>query len=128
MPIVTIEIVDRDSSRAVGSHVTQSLADQLGDIFGSAPGTTWVKISRVHESEYAENRVRPDKSVKPTFIEILKRELPSEDELAIEATKIAKVVADVLERPEQNTHVIYLPEGAGRVAFGGNLVRREPGS
>jgi len=46
-----------------------------------------------------------------------------DDALAEEAQSVAGIVSARLSRPKENTHVLYLPPGMGRIAFGGRLVR-----
>lgn len=125
MPIVTIQCVEIGSTEEVSKATLQKLADQLGDIFKSDPASTWVKISGLDGSCYAENRTSLDPAVQPTFVEVLKRTLQSEEILADEAAEISRCVSVTLGRPRENVHVIYLPEGSGRVAFGGVLLRSD---
>jgi len=122
MPIVSVQLVTSPGSPGFDQAVTQTLADRLGYLFQSEPGTTWVKLFELDRTAYAENGESPDGSIQPTFVEVLHRLLPDEAELAEEAKLVSACVAEVLGRPQQNVHVIYLPEGAGRVAFGGTLV------
>ena len=125
MPIVTIQIVISKSEKTYSSTQVEKLSDDLGVIFNSEPSGTWVKLEYLDRSHYSENEVRPDSSVQPTFVEVLKRSLPNQDALAAEAQLIAAKVAHVLSRPVDNVHVIYLPPSEGRVAFGGNLITKE---
>ena len=125
MPIITVQYVDIGNRAELEDGVCQQLADALGAVLQSEPGGTWVKLNRIDESEYAENDTTLDSSVQPTLVEVLKRTPGDEESLASEAEVIADVVSSVMQRPRQNVHVIYLPQGAGRVAFGGKLVRRE---
>ncbi|MDP7576187.1 MAG: hypothetical protein QGH99_04420, partial [Pseudomonadales bacterium] len=48
---------------------------------------------------------------------------PDPNEMAAEAKQVAKIVGAIISRPEENIHIIFLPESLGRVAFGGNLIR-----
>jgi hypothetical protein len=61
----------------------------------------------------------------PTFVEVLQRQLPAQEQLVRQASEIAQIVLEALSRRAENVHIIYLPEGAGRVAFGGELVRNQ---
>jgi hypothetical protein len=70
----------------------------------------------------AENNVSADAKIQPTFVEVLKRSLPDQQTLAKEAQQIANLVAEVLCRPVENVHALYLPPGEGRIAFGGKLL------
>ncbi|MFT4677881.1 MAG: hypothetical protein ACI831_001885, partial [Candidatus Azotimanducaceae bacterium] len=40
-------------------------------------------------------------------------------------SEIPQIVSEALSRRAENVHIIYLSEGAGRVAFGGELVRNQ---
>jgi hypothetical protein len=40
----------------------------------------------------------------------------------VEASRLTEIIAQVCQRPQENVHIFYLPEGAGRVAFGGKLL------
>ncbi len=124
MPIVTIQIVASKSENTYSVAQVEKLSDDLGAIFNSEPGGTWVKLEYLDRSQYSENEVRPDSSIQPTFVEVLKRTLPNQDTLAVEAHQIAAKIADVLSRPLDNVHIIYLPPGEGRVAFGGKLLTK----
>ncbi len=121
MPIVTIQIVDNPSNSGPSAKGIQKLTDELGGIFKSDAGTTWVKIQHINHGHYAENKIRPDSRARPIFVEVLKRTLEERPLLRKEAQQIATVVANELSRPVENVHVLYLPEGDGRIAFGGNL-------
>ena len=120
MPIVEIEIVLKPNE-FIQSEVAEELADQLGGIFNSPKGTTWIKIRALERDHYSENRGTPD-GVFPVFVSVLKSMLPGRDEMQKEVEMITGAVAQVCGRPSGNVHVIYLPEGKGRVAFGGKIV------
>lgn len=122
MPIVTIQLVTADVVE-VASDEIQALADELGSLFNSDPGETWVRVTYLPHTQYAENHATIGSAVQPTFVEILKGSLPEQDVLAKEAEHITQIVSARLSRPIENTHVLYLPAGIGRIAFGGNLVR-----
>lgn len=122
MPIITIKLVTRDEVEYPNKQQVQSLADELGDLFGSRRGGTWVKVEFISMDMYAENRAEIAPRVHPTFVEVLKSDLPSLDERKAEALQIAQVVAAGLRRPQENVHVLYLPPAMGRIAFGGKLL------
>ena len=120
MPIVDIEIV-LIPNETIQSQMVSELTDQLGEIFGSPKGGTWVKVRGLIESQYAENgQGRED--VYPVFVSVLKSRLPAQEDLQIEVEKLTATVAQICGRPPENVHVLYEPEGRGRVAFGGKLV------
>jgi len=120
MPIVTIQLVQEEASD-ISAHIVQSLADRLGRIFGTTAGETWVRVTHLARSQYAENDVTVGLNVQSTFVEVLKENLPDEESMATEAKRIAVIVSGKLSRPLDNTHVLYLPPAAGRIAFGGEL-------
>ena len=125
MPIVTIQIVVSHNENTYSAEHLAQLADGLGAIFDSNAGGTWLKLDYLDHSHYAENETHPDANIRPTFVEVLKRTLPEQEALAHEAEQIAAKVASVLSRPLENVHIIYLPPGEGRVAFGGKLLTKQ---
>jgi phenylpyruvate tautomerase PptA (4-oxalocrotonate tautomerase family) len=120
MPILEIEIVLKPDETIQNEMVT-ALADQLGEIFKSPNGGTWVKVYELAEHHYAENG-REEQKVYPVFLTILKSKLPPLEEMQMEVEKITSAVAQVCGRPREEVHVIYEPEGSGRAAFGGKIV------
>ena len=120
MPIVDIEIVLR-ANEIIREEMVSELADELGEIFHSSPGKTWLKVRLLAAAQYAENGGKPE-GVYPIFVTVLKSKMPSMEELQEEMAKITGVVAHICGRPSENIHVIFQPEGRGRVAFGGKLV------
>lgn len=121
MPILDVEIVLRPGEN-LRPNLASQLADQAGEVFGAAPGTTWVKLRAIPADYYAENGAAPPQGVYPVFVSILKAKLPDIDKLQAEVASLTAAVAQVCARPPENVHVIYLPEGSGRVAFGGRTV------
>ena len=121
MPIVDIEVVTDASEPAARKEQLQSLADELGDLFGSDPGDTWIRLRSIDRRGYAENRTLIDGSVRPTFVSVLRYELPDAVELRREMAGIAEAVARILDRPRENVHVLYSPGAKGRIGFGGEL-------
>ena len=93
MPTVDIEVVTHTSETAVSKEQLQSLVDELGDLFGSEPGGTWVRLRSLDRRDYAENRTPIDGSVRPTFVSVLRDEWPDAVELRREMAGIAEVVA-----------------------------------
>ena len=123
MPIVDVQCLLADGDAPFEHAAVQRLADALGEVFGSDPGGTWVRMRYLAERDYVENN-RPIGDMRPTFVEVLERDAGGEDIRAERATALADAVASVLRRPRPNVHVIFAPAGAGRVAFGGELIRR----
>ena len=120
MPILDVEIVLKPSEM-LSRDLAPELANRAGEVFGAAPGTTWVKVSAIAAEHYAENGGPPE-GVYPVFVSVLKAKLPTAAELQTEIASLTAAVAQVCARPPENVHVIYLPEGSGRVAFGGKQV------
>ena len=120
MPILNVEIIIHPGEHFHPSLAT-GLADRTGEIFGSPPGNTWVTVHFTLRENYAENNSSAE-AILPVFVTVLKNKLPSPDSLTDEVAKLTVVIAQICQRPEENVHVIYLPEGAGRVAFGGRLL------
>ncbi len=120
MPILNVEIVTRPDE-TLPPDLAAQLADRTGEIFHSKPGGTWVKVTFIASQNYAEN-LSPAGSLYPVFVSVLKAALPALQALQAEAAQLAAAVAQVCSRPQENVHILYLPEGTGRVAFGGSLL------
>ena len=120
MPILNVEIVTHQNE-GIRPDLAMELANQAGEVFGSAPGSTWVKVYPIAAEHYAENMVASG-SVFPVFVSVLKAKLPSPEPLQAEVTKLTAIIARVCNRPQDNVHIIYVPEIAGRVAFGGKVL------
>ena len=121
MPIVDIEVVTADTG-TIGKDTLQLLADELGDLFGSASGGTWVRLRSIDPDAYAENRAARGSQARPTFVNVLRAELPESSELRREMAAVAEIVARVLDHPRENVHVLYAPAARGRIGFGGALM------
>ena len=122
MPIVQLQLVIRDDSERVAHETLQLLADEIGEVFQSGAAATWVKVDYIPFEQYAENREALRDDARPTLVHVLKYKIPDQERLAQEAKELACIVANALLRPERHTHIIYEPDGKGRVAFGGLLV------
>jgi len=120
MPILDVEIITYRNEN-IRSDLAMELANQVGEVFDSPPGNTWVKVHLITSENYAENMVASN-SVFPVIVSVLKAQTPSPESLQAEVTKLTAIVAQVCSRPQENIHIIYLPEGAGRVAFGGKVL------
>jgi phenylpyruvate tautomerase PptA (4-oxalocrotonate tautomerase family) len=121
MPILDVEIV-LEPGEALRPGLAGELADRAGEVFGAAPGTTWVKLRAISADHYAENQTGRPADVFPVFVSVLKAKLPPLNERQREVTRLTEAVARVCRRAPENVHILYLPEGAGRMAFGGTLV------
>lgn len=122
MPILEIELVASDSTPSLPADLTQSLAEASAQVFDAPPGTVWVKLQVIPLTQYAENGGMPE-GVYPVFVTVLKSRIPEGSVLETEIAQLTKVIAGALNRSETNVHVFYQPDGAGRVAFGGKLVK-----
>jgi phenylpyruvate tautomerase PptA (4-oxalocrotonate tautomerase family) len=120
MPILDIEIVTR-FGESIPPELAKELADRAGEVFGSEPGMTWVKVHPLAHDLYAENSSMTE-DIFPVFVHVLKAKLPAPQELQEEVTRLTEAVARLCDRPRENVHILYQPEGTGRVAFGGRLV------
>lgn len=119
MPILTVEIV-HDPGVALAPDLARRLADAAGRVLDAAPGTTWVTVSPVPASRYAESGGGED--YRPVFVRVLKRELPEEPARGEEIAALTRAVAEVCGWDPRQVHVIYEPAARGRVSFGGRLV------
>ncbi|MCC7405090.1 MAG: hypothetical protein IT288_11890 [Bdellovibrionales bacterium] len=117
MPIIEIEFVGEENF----STIAQDLADGIGKALNSPAGHTWVKLRTLPSQQYAENQIG-SKDVNPVFVSVLLRKLPENLELERMAKSLGEVISQISHRRVENIHVVFLPEGAGRVAFGGKLV------
>jgi phenylpyruvate tautomerase PptA (4-oxalocrotonate tautomerase family) len=121
MPILDVEIVAPDPDQGLPADLTQSLADESAKVFGGPRGTVWVKIRIISPANYAEDYGKPE-DVYPVFVSVLKSQVPEGSALEDEIRRLTQVIASVLNRPQENIHLFYQPDAAGRVAFGGRLV------
>ena len=122
MPIVDVEVVC-PSEAEFNQLSAAALANALGLVFGSQPGTAWVKLRFLGGTGYAENQVTLGGSELPAFVSVLHAHLPQGEALATEAKAITNAVALCLGRAPERVHVRYEPSAVGRQAFGGNVVR-----
>lgn len=122
MPVVDVEVVCQ-SEAEFGQLSAQVLATALGRVFGSRPGTVWVRLRSLDSASYAENEAAVGGHELPAFVSVLHARLPQGDALAIETKAITDAVASCLGRDSERIHVRYEPSAAGRQAFGGVLVR-----
>jgi hypothetical protein len=120
MPLIEIEIIG--SLNVPVSGLARKLADELGMLFGSAVGESWVRLRFLPKENYAENGADIPVGAQAIFVQVTKRQLPGPEILAQEARRISKVVAADCGRSADQVHVIYEAPGAGRIAFGGKLV------
>jgi phenylpyruvate tautomerase PptA (4-oxalocrotonate tautomerase family) len=120
MPLVDVEIVLKPQE-TLPEAMASELADKLGQLFGSPRNGTWVKVRGIDEVSYAENGGKKE-GVYPVFVTILKAKLPDSEALQTEVDAVIAAVGQICQRTPSLVHVIYQPEGKGRVAFGGRIV------
>ena len=121
MPIVDVEVVC-PCEVEFAKIAIRPLADALGQVFGSAPGRTWVRLRHLGAMAYAENESIVRDAELPAFVTVLHARLPGDEALAAEAAALTLAVARCLARAPDRVHVQYAPPGAGRQAFGGQLI------
>jgi len=121
MPILDVEVV-LDISDSLCKGWAQRIADAAGDIFETPPKQTWVRLRGLPRTQYAENGTQTDVVVRPVFVSILKARRSTEEDRRVEAARLSKRVAEIVQRPLENVHVLYLPPGESRIAFGGCLM------
>ena len=120
MPILEVELVE-DPAAPPRGDLARRIADAAGAVFGSDPGTTWVKLGVIPAGRYAENGAESASAGQPVFVKVLKWKPPEGPELEREIAALSAAIAEACERPLDRVHVLYQPPGAGRVAFGGRL-------
>lgn len=101
--------------------MAQSLADDLGAVLDATPGATWVRLRRLSSDNYAKSGGLED-GVRPGFVTILQHTRPVPHDRARIALAVADAVAETIQHPVENVHVIFSESAGGRVAFGGRLV------
>jgi phenylpyruvate tautomerase PptA (4-oxalocrotonate tautomerase family) len=120
MPIVDLEIVT--SSGSPPAAAAKALADALGQVFGSAPGRTWVKVHVLDAACYAENDATVAEGELPVFLTVLHARPPEGAARVQEVLAVTRAVAAWAGRAPARVHVRYAPAAAGCQAFGGQLV------
>jgi phenylpyruvate tautomerase PptA (4-oxalocrotonate tautomerase family) len=120
MPILDVELILAPGETPV-SDLAARIAEAAGEVLGSRPGGTWIKLRFVEAGLYAENGGAPT-GVYPIFVSVLKSALPAGEALQTEISRLTDSIARVCDRPAENVHIIYQPAAGGRIAFGGKLV------
>jgi phenylpyruvate tautomerase PptA (4-oxalocrotonate tautomerase family) len=123
MPVLEVELTGGVTG-PLREGLAQRLADAAGAIFRTAPGQTWVRLRDTLPGDYAENGTDAlAAGVHPVFVRVLKRAQPEGPLLVEEVQALTEAVAMATGRPSDQVHVAYEPSGAGRVSFGGRIVR-----
>lgn len=119
MPIADVTLIGAPDVPA--DALAQRLADALSTALGAPRGTTWVRLHRVDEGDYAEDGGAPA-GVRPVFVDLLRRGWPpTVEERGASLRAVAEAVARVCGRPVEQVHVLAEAPAAGRMAFGGEL-------
>ncbi len=121
MPIVEVDVV-LGPGETLEENAAKDLAEAIAPVLGSRPQGTWVRLDATERRCYAENG-EAEPLLCPVFVRVTKKELGGDEDLGKEAASLAAAVAFVLHRQRENVHIIYEPPAAGRVAFGGRMVR-----
>lgn len=122
MPIVDVTLVLARGAVAPTGTAHQ-LADALGLALNAPPGHVWVRLHELDTEHYAENDTAVDNSELPVFVTVLHAHRPTPAAMSNEVADLVAAVATCLGRPPERVHIEYAAAGAGRVAFGGKLVR-----
>lgn len=115
MPILNIEIVGSKEN-----DCAQALADEAARVLDSKPGGTWVKMQFIPESNYAENGGLSE-GLKPVFVSVLLGRRGDHFQLGEMAAGISEAFAKILNRLQDNIHILFETSAMGRIAFGGRL-------
>jgi phenylpyruvate tautomerase PptA (4-oxalocrotonate tautomerase family) len=124
MPMLEIERVLPDGAPPAAPGLAAAVADAAGRALGSPPGHTWVRLRGLAASAYAENASPPlPDDALPVFVTLLLAHPPEGDALAAQVRALTDALAGVLGVEAARVHVQVAPVGAGRQAFGGEMVR-----
>jgi phenylpyruvate tautomerase PptA (4-oxalocrotonate tautomerase family) len=121
MPILNVQIVLRPGEE-LPAGLASAIAEAAVPVFGAPPGNIWVLVKALPTSAYAEDSSPPGEGIFPVFASVLKARLGPIEKLKEEAMRLSKAIATVCQRPPENVHILYEPEGMGRIAFGGHLM------
>lgn len=119
VPIVDVELVTDEDPRP---GLASALADRIGQVLEAAPGATWVRLRTLPSRMYAESGSRVSAEVSPAFVTIIAARQPAPGHRAQLFEGIAGAVAEVTGHPKDNVHVLFEPDAASRIAFGGHPV------
>jgi len=122
MPVLEVTVIGDPPARSRKGWAGR-IAEAAGAVFQSGAGNTWVVLHEHPPEDYAENAAGAGERYAPVFVRVLKKSLPPEPELTIEVEALTRAVAEVCGRDPAQVHLIYEPGAAGRVAFGGRLVK-----
>src|SRR6185295_19371109 len=112
MPIVDVEIV---GSEPVANDLAARLAEMAGQVFGSPPASTWVRVRLLPRHLYAENGTATPDGWRSVFVTVLKAQRPTGTALETEMRALTEGVASVCGRPAESVHVLYESDAQGRI-------------
>lgn len=118
MPILHVEIVG--DPHDYPQHLPQLIADAAGSVLSSRPGGTWVKVTFLAVSSYAESGGTVEGC--PMIVSLIQAEPPIGDGLRQQVSYLTDAIANVANHPVENVHILVEPGAKGRIAFGGTLV------
>jgi phenylpyruvate tautomerase PptA (4-oxalocrotonate tautomerase family) len=121
MPIVDVLLVHREAAQALDG-VASAIADELGRALGEPPARVWVRLHPLPSGRYAENQASVGDDELPVFVTLLLARPPAARARPAHASAVCHAVARATGRAPERVHVEYAPPGAGRIAFGGQLV------
>ncbi len=121
MPILHVEIVVTTGLR-LDPGLTPNIAEAAGQIFGTPAGGTWVKLHTLSYEFYAQDGAPAQDKEWPVFVTVLKAKIPEPEALEREVIHLTTEIARICRRPRESIHILYLPEGTGRMAFGDRIV------
>jgi hypothetical protein len=122
MPIIDIQFV-LPKTETLPEGLAQNLVDRLGKVLSVQPGHLWLRLQVLPASSYAENESSVAEHDLPIFVTVMHAKSPTGKALESEAIAVAQAVAEAVAKGRTQVHVEYAPSGAGRIAFGGNLVQ-----
>lgn len=117
MPLIDITLIGEVGAAPAPCA---ELAQAIGQALGAAEGSVWVTLTQRPAGDYAENGPPPEPL--PVFVRVLAHG-DEPGRRAAQARAIAAAVAARLGRPGERVHVIFEPDAAGRVYFGGQAER-----
>lgn len=121
VPLIEIEVVETEDGFEPG--LPERIADTVGKVSGARPGSTWVRLRQLERSHYGESGGGIPDEVRPVFVHLLLAKQGEASEVGPMLERVTQAVAETLQSPSENVHVVLAPDGSGRVSFGGNLVQ-----
>ena len=119
MPIIDVELIALDAPKNL-KNLTQNLTNSAAIILNSPNGQTWLKLHFLPLNQYAENGGVPE-DFKSLFVSLLLKNNLSEDKRSEIAFKLCESFSTITHFPKDHIHILFLPEGSGRMVFGGSF-------